>query len=101
MAGPIRPEDVNTRKSARIPQQVFEVFNRLIARQWDGHSATVRQSEVVRLLIEAGFERAQIFAERMLDVESAYEAAGWKVVYDKPGYNESYPATFTFSKKRG
>lgn len=31
-----------------------------------------------------------------LDVEDVYRAAGWEVTYDKPGYNETYDATFTF-----
>ncbi len=32
-----------------------------------------------------------------LNVEELYRAQGWTVTYDKPGYNESYPATFTFA----
>ena len=100
MSGPIRPEDVSGQKAAQIPAKVFDVFNQLIARDWNGHSAIVRQDEVVRLLESEGFDRARIFAEHLLDVESSYRAEGWDVVYDKPGFNESYPATFQFSKKR-
>ncbi len=33
-----------------------------------------------------------------LDVEDVYREAGWVVEYDKPGYCESYEATFTFKK---
>lgn len=101
MPGPMRPEDADRRKAAAIPEKVFEIFNQLIAREWSGSSATVGQSEVVSLLVAAGFNRNQIFAEHMLDVEGAYRAQGWDVYYDKPGYNESYEPTFKFSKKRG
>lgn len=60
MPGPIRPEDVPRQKAAQIPEKVFEVFNRLIAREWDGSSATIRQDEVVELLVSEGLNRARI-----------------------------------------
>jgi hypothetical protein len=44
-------------------------------------------------------ERGEIFHRGWLDVEDAYRAEGWTVVYDKPGYNESYAASFTFSAR--
>lgn len=99
MPGPIRPKDVTARKAAQIPEEVFEVFNELIARDWNGYAATVRQDEVVRLLVERGIDRARVFSEHMLDVEQAYRAVGWAVSYDRPAYNEEYPATFNFRKK--
>jgi hypothetical protein len=101
MPGPIRPKDVTALKAAQIPEEVFEVFNGLIARNWDGYAATVRQDEVVRLLMERGIDRARVFSEHMLDVEEAYRAAGWTVSYDRPGYNEDYPSTFNFRKRSG
>ena len=33
-----------------------------------------------------------------MDIESIYRADGWGVYYDKPGYNETYTATFEFTK---
>jgi hypothetical protein len=99
MTGPIRPEDVARTKSHSIPDAVFDVFNQLIARGWNGRSSVVVQDEVVDLLTTTyGMNRADIFAQNMLDVEEAYRGKGWKVVYDKPAYNESYPAKFEFSK---
>lgn len=44
-------------------------------------------------------DRQEIFDNCWLDVEDIFEEVGWKVVYDKPGYNESYPANFEFTKK--
>lgn len=35
--------------------------------------------------------------QHWLNFEGAYRRAGWKVEFDKPGYNESYPATFKFT----
>jgi hypothetical protein len=43
-----------------------------------------------------GWPSHLIFEKGLLDVETVYERAGWKVTYDKPAYNETYPATFRF-----
>jgi hypothetical protein len=52
----------------------------------------------VALLVKKGLKKQQIFDDNLLDVEEVYEKAGWKVEYDKPAFNESYPATFTFRR---
>lgn len=41
----------------------------------------------------------EVFKKGWLNVEYLFRAAGWEVQYDKPGYNETYEAYFTFSKK--
>lgn len=43
--------------------------------------------------------REQIYENRWLDIEDSYRAVGWHVEYDKPGYCESYEATFTFKRR--
>jgi len=47
-------------------------------------------------MVKKGLNRAEIFDKGWLNVEEVYRAAGWAVEYDKPGFNESYSATFTF-----
>jgi len=100
MAGPIKPKEVQARKNASLPEEVFQVFNDLIVENWDGHQATVNQDEAAKRIAKAlNITRQQAFDRSLLDVEDAYQKAGWKVVYDKPGYNETYEAYFTFRKK--
>jgi hypothetical protein len=41
-----------------------------------------------------------IYANRWMDVEPVYRKAGWKVDYDRPGYNESYEAHYTFTERK-
>lgn len=41
----------------------------------------------------------ECFDRHYLDIEEIYSASGWVVKYDKPAYNEDYPATFEFKKK--
>jgi hypothetical protein len=98
---PIKPSEVANIRNANIPEFVFSAFNELIAKNFSGKQALVMQNSAISLIIALSPEpisREKIFAERWLDVENAYEQAGWKVVYDKPAYNESYEANFTFSR---
>lgn len=102
---PIRPEDLTAAKTKDIPQAVFDAFDAAIIRAWDGRRSVVNQNEVAtdahRRLRRAGhtLSREQMFDNGWLDVEDTYRDLGWHVVYDKPGFNEDYPATFTFSRK--
>jgi hypothetical protein len=47
-----------------------------------------------------GSTRQQVFDNNWLDVEDIFRKAGWKVNYEKPAYNESYPASFKFQQQR-
>lgn len=104
MAGPITPEEAaDYKRTVVIPEKVFEAFNELIATHWNGRTARFRQDDVVRLILKKygrskTVTRPSIFANHWLDVEPIYREAGWKVVYDSPAYNETYDATFEFSK---
>lgn len=93
------PQEV---KSA-MPDEIVEVFNDLIQRYWDGRQARFKQEEAVGLIAtKLSIRPNSVFDKHYLDVEELYRQAGWKVVYDKPGFNENpYPPTFTFSKKEG
>lgn len=101
MTKPITPQEVDKVKSKGIPAYVIEIINKLIAQNWDGKRAIVKQEDIVLAILEKNkidkeFKRQYIFDNDYLEFESLYESVGWKVTYDKPGYNESYSATFTF-----
>lgn len=100
MAGPIKPHEVVAQKKQYLPEEVFQAFNQMIAQNWDGSQATFTQREILARLVEVvNMNRSEIYERRYLDVEPCYRAEGWEVEYDKPGYNETYEATFTFRKK--
>jgi hypothetical protein len=99
MSGPIRPEEVAARKIKNLPEQVFEVFNDLIAQDFDGHGATVDQKDVVDRLVAAGFTTKRIDDEDLCEVDAVYEASGWNVSYDKPDHG-GY-GSYRFTKKSG
>lgn len=103
MPGPIKPKDVQAKKNADIPEEVFKVFNDLIKKAWNGHSATIMQFEAADEVAKALLiDKKEVYDRHLLDVEDAYRKAGWQVVFDKPCYygGDNYEPHFVFRKKR-
>jgi hypothetical protein len=97
---PIKPSEIEDKKTATFPDAVFESFNEMIIKNYSGISATVKQKDVVKLMVDKGLNQKQIIDNHWLDVEPIYRKEGWHVKYDGPGYNESYEPYFVFSKKQ-
>jgi hypothetical protein len=97
---PVTPDDVVALKGKIIPDVIIETFNEAIARNFNGGYAAIYQREIVAMLNAKNISTEEIFRNRWLDVEDIYREAGWKVDYDKPAWNESYEANFTFRKKK-
>lgn len=101
MTEPIKPSEVADLKNKTIPSVVFEVVNSLIANNYSGGYARVYQKDIVKILVDNyNFLQKDIFDNGWLNVEESYRQAGWFVKYDKPGFNEGYPATFEFRKNQ-
>lgn len=101
MTKPITPDEAKKQKVTVIPDFVISAFNDLILKNYSGNSAVVSEKEVVAKILSYGpnTTRKMIYDNHWLDVEDVFREAGWKVYYDKPGYCESYAATFTFTRK--
>lgn len=100
MVNPITPEQVIEVKQTIIPDEVIEIFNYWIARNWNGSQATIRQVDVVAGITERmRVTNDVVYGNHWLDVDDIYREVGWEVVYDKPAYNETYEAAFTFRKR--
>lgn len=101
MSKPITPDEAMAAKAVSIPAEVYEAFNECIVENLRGGTANFRLDTVAKLAAQKlGTSTQILFDRRWCDVEPAYRAAGWDVEYDSPGYNESYPATFTFTRRR-
>jgi calcineurin-like phosphoesterase family protein len=102
MTKPITPKEVQKAKFDAMPEEVFEVFNKLIVENWNGNQAIIRRDEVVLNLIKIPTCRKifaqQVYSRYYLNIEDAYNKAGWKVEYDKPDHTETYEPFFTFTK---
>ncbi len=101
MTKPITPDEVPSLKKAALPPEVLVAVNTLIVKHYSSGFATFTQNELLDLIVElTGESRSEVFDNRWLDVEDVYRDAGWDVDYDKPGYNETYAATFTLARCR-
>ena len=101
MTAPITPDQAHERRQQTLPAAIIEVFNELIARNYNGRTATVSQDEAANLIAERlSISRQQVFDLHYLDVESFYREAGWDVKYDSPGYADAtFPPYFQFRRK--
>jgi hypothetical protein len=98
---PISPKEVIGHKQKIIPDEVILQFNDIIAEKFNNGRSYFKQNEIVERICKAmEVERDVVFKKHYLDVEGIYEKVGWKVEYDKPGFNETYEANFTFTVKK-
>jgi hypothetical protein len=112
MLKPITPQEI----AKVVPDCVIRAVNQLLGENLSGNKVVLKQDDIIRRILcdndtasmneEDALKwslnkdrRNIIFNRGWLDFESIYRDVGWKVVYDKPGYNESYAATFEFSRK--
>lgn len=80
-----------------FPDFVIESFNEAIVEAKMKGTTTVYQDDVIdKILLKHSSTRQEVYENRWLDVEDHYRRAGWTVVYDKPAYNETYKAHWTF-----
>ena len=99
---PLSPEEVLEKKGNDIPDVVITAVNNLLAKNLSGKKyATLLQKDIIKEIqrLDIGISKSDIYDNHWLDFESLFDKAGWKVSYDKPGYNETYEASFDFTAK--
>jgi hypothetical protein len=96
----ITPKEAEEKNICSFPDEVIESFNELIAANLRGKSSTIGQEEVLKLIRSknSSLTSGKVIEKGWLDVEKFYRNAGWKVKYDKPGWDEDYDPFFVFSK---
>ena len=98
MSKPITPAEAQVRKIAEIPEFVFTAINTLIIQNLSGKRAVIRQCDVLdEIAKHSDIPHSTIFKQNYLDFEPAYREAGWNVVYNEPGYSETYEPNWTFT----
>ena len=98
-----REEALKIRKENRngIPDLVFEVVNNLLlTKPRKNNKIIISQDEILNQLTgdeDCGrFNRQTILDKGWLDFEDIYREVGWRVTYDKPGFNDTYKPYFVF-----
>lgn len=104
----VKPISPNEIKLKEFPDFVLIAFNELLQDSFNKQKIIIiTQEKAINKIIEVSgrtdyrstVSRQAIFDNHWLDVEDIYRETGWKVYYDKPGYCETYEASWTFSKK--
>lgn len=101
---PIKPTDIKQ----EIPDWVIKGANECIKKHYNElrKESKFTQDELIYYILNCApaddetITRRTLFDNNWLDIEPIYRQAGWKVDYDKPGYNEFYDANFTFRQKK-
>ena len=97
MSKPIRPEQIFDKKLERIPDEIIDSFNELIAENWDGNRSVISQGKVLGRILSKNIN-CNPFIDGSLNIEPVYEKVGWAVKYDKADICDG-ETTFTFTKK--
>lgn len=120
---PVTPKEAGALKQEmwerNLPPPVLEAINEAIIAEHEERGFTVTQEQVMTSILKKMKEgrdqftlddtncpwyykvtRQGVFDHHWLDFEKMFEKAGWKVEFDKPGYNENYNAFWRFSKKK-
>lgn len=98
------PVEALKARAASIPDHVIFVVNSILASRYlRGQTVQVLQNEIIEGIAHELGEandialRSKVFDNHWLDFEPVYEAAGWSVKYEKPGYNENGTPYFVFT----
>ena len=97
---PLAPDEVGATPTHH--PTIIKIVNQLLKQRFDGKQAVIPQSDIVAAFLkeEPNYTRQQVFDEKLLDFEFLFKNVGWKVEYDKPGWNETpYPAVFRFTRR--
>lgn len=97
MVNPLSPAEAKAAHLHTLPGEVIKAVNDRLVRAGDASKIIIRQNELVDELAAMGFDRDILFRDHLLDFEDLFRERGWNVVYDKPGYNETYSAYWTFT----
>ncbi len=103
---PITPTEAASAKLQSVPDEIIEAFNELLSEKISLRGiVTISQNEAMDRA-QSKFQAAGkyyknefIYEKKWMDVEPIFQNAGWKVSYDRPGFNESGEAFYYFSTK--
>lgn len=108
MSRPFSPEEALSAKIEKVPAFVIDAVNHLLAQRFNGQGCLLRQGEVIQQARELAIQHHRMldeevsrdifFREHWLDFEPIYRQRGWRVQYDKPGWDETYEPFWKFER---
>lgn len=83
-----------------LPDAVVETFNELLAKQFNGTSATIKHKDLLSALCAKGVDTKIVSEQNWLfQTKQLYQDCGWKVKYDSPGWDDNFDSYFQFTIK--
>lgn len=100
MTKPFSPAEAKANKIHHIPDEVFEVVNNLLFKNYNDSSITILQDQVVTEICKRmDISRQLIFDNKWLDFEDVYRKQSWDVDYNKRLYYEDGSDFWVFKPK--
>lgn len=100
---PISPKQANVDFKSALDPLMIKAVNNLLTKDAHSNFIRIKQKDIVaeykRLHTVNGTEPLDVFKTNQLEFEDIFKEAGWKVSYDKPGWDESYDPAFDFEAK--
>lgn len=95
---PIHPDEIPALQGKYIPDEVIEIFNNQIVKNYTSGYAKVKQEDVVLAIREAlNVDVEEVFQKKWLNIETLF-SENWIVLYYKFS-DESFNPHWTFTKK--
>lgn len=98
---PLSPSQVSRKAQVSIPDYVIDAINILLIKEYrNGSIITLQQKDILKEIqkVYPKVNINEVFERGWMDFEPSFRKAGWKVSYDKPGFNESGEPIYNFSK---
>ncbi len=101
---PITPEEVGKKTNGLLPDFVITAVNKLIIKEYSSYTKDliITQEQLITVILLSapkGTIKDDIFRNGWLDIEETYRNYKWKVIYDKPVWNEAYDPYYRFTGK--
>ncbi len=94
------PEEMIKHWEQALPDAVVETFNQLLAKQFNGTEAYIKEKDLLTALCDKGVTVKDVTEQRWLfQTKQLYQERGWKVAFTSPGYDDNFDSYFRFTLK--
>lgn len=104
---PFSPAEAKKAKVDSLPKELIQAVNELLAERYKDYGTINIKLKDIKARCRKILGIDEMFSSDdpmnswptgVWDFEPVYERFGWKVSYDKPGFNESYDSFYIFKK---
>jgi len=94
------PNEMITQWQQALPDAVIETFNELLAKHFNGKTASIKEKELLDALEAKELSTKEVTDQRWLfQTQELYKEKGWKVLYRSPNWEQDFNPYFQFDLK--